>query len=352
MATAREVAHLRDVFNAAAEGAKEISVKLAQVGAEEENFHLESLQRFQLALASDTVITHLAFDGPVASQSGQALALSVSTALEANCSLLSLTIACIPCGDTAVGSLCKALTANTSLRSLALNFCGITSRGCRMLAEALCNGCRLTKLELAGDTDVGDDGADALAEALRANATLTHLGLMFCGISTLGVQALCDSLRQNSSLNSLDLMGNHSIGPAGARSLVELLKVNCTLFQVRLKDSGISSTDPSLALVNELAARNREVPIVLSLRYDSIDTAHLRRLSGEVVRDSQDLDLVLQLASELTPQQLQGEIEARAGVKFGRLHVVLPDGSLLHKLTGPLPLPHIAGEKKHQVRCF
>ena len=75
-------------------------------------------------------------------------------------------------------------------------------------------------------SNIGDDGAVALAEALRHNSTLNSLNLYGNNIGDAGAVALAKALHHNSTLNSLGLNSNNNIGEKGTHQLVQALTVN------------------------------------------------------------------------------------------------------------------------------
>ncbi|KAG9067205.1 hypothetical protein KI688_011987 [Linnemannia hyalina] len=85
----------------------------------------------------------------------------------------------------------------------------------------------LTTLDLE-DNSIGDNGAQALSEALKANSTLTTLDLSRNPIESDGAQALSEALMVNSTLTTLSL-GGTSIGDNGAQALSEALRTNSTV---------------------------------------------------------------------------------------------------------------------------
>ena len=76
------------------------------------------------------------------------------------------------------------------------------------------------------DNQVGDEGARALSEGLKANKTLEELhlnGLRKRGnIGPEGAKYIAEMLKVNSALKVLDL-GHNSIGKAGAAALAAVL---------------------------------------------------------------------------------------------------------------------------------
>jgi hypothetical protein len=111
------------------------------------------------------------------------------------------------------------------LRELYLFYNGIGNDGARALADALRHtAAPLRELHLASN-NIGDDGARALADALRHTAApLTRLNLSCNGIGDDGARALADALRHTAApLRELVLSYNH-IGPDGAAALVSSLE--------------------------------------------------------------------------------------------------------------------------------
>ncbi|CAF4031108.1 unnamed protein product, partial [Rotaria magnacalcarata] len=72
---------------------------------------------------------------------------------------------------------------------------------------------------------IGDVGAQFLADALKANTTLTRLDLYTNQIGDSGAQYLGEALKTNKSLTLLQLQTNQ-IGDSGAQYLADALKVN------------------------------------------------------------------------------------------------------------------------------
>eukprot|EP00667_Euglena_gracilis_P035070 EG_transcript_63133 len=75
------------------------------------------------------------------------------------------------------------------------------------------------------DNNIGRDGPQHLAAALKENATLQKISLDRNNIGDQGAQHLAAALRQNSTLCELSLYGNN-IGVPGAASLAAALKRN------------------------------------------------------------------------------------------------------------------------------
>ncbi|OQS01361.1 hypothetical protein ACHHYP_01177 [Achlya hypogyna] len=92
-------------------------------------------------------------------------------------------------------TLCFAnlLQGTSQLTHLSLRANGITSQGARAIAQALKLNATLLQLNLFRNA-IGDDGAEALAEALAENHTLQHLSVADNGITGTGALSLVRSI--------------------------------------------------------------------------------------------------------------------------------------------------------------
>ena len=190
-----------------------------------------------------------------------------------------------------IDSLCKALSANSSMRTLDMNYCPMTTSHCVCLGQLLRHPihCQIEKLGLSwcsltsdgvgevvsGLSDnhtlrelvlrsnqIGSEGAVAVATMLTTNSSLESLYLTRCGIGSSGgvelgaalernktlgnlnlsfnalgddgVRGLCVGLENNSSLEELLLIGDESLGQEGVSLLLELQKRKNTEIQEML----------------------------------------------------------------------------------------------------------------------
>ena len=102
------------------------------------------------------------------------------------------------------------------VRTLSLAGCGVGPEGCAHLADALAKPTdvsgfpvRLRELDLSFN-DIGVHGAEALAESLGVNTSLTALNLRSNGVGPTGGAALARGVVRNAGrLRSLNLTDNH-----------------------------------------------------------------------------------------------------------------------------------------------
>jgi hypothetical protein len=100
-------------------------------------------------------------------------------------------------------------------------------RGLLAKLKGLNAWCKVTVLRLE-TCGLGEGGGQALAEALRLNATVTSLNLWNNGLGEGGGRALAEALRLNATVTPLDLHDN-ALGEGGGRALAEALRLNTTL---------------------------------------------------------------------------------------------------------------------------
>ncbi|KJE96478.1 hypothetical protein, variant [Capsaspora owczarzaki ATCC 30864] len=142
-------------------------------------------------------------------------------------------------GDAGAQAIAEALTVNKTLSGIHLSNDQISNAGATALAEALKVNETLTNLHLVKN-HIGDAGAQALGEALEVNTTLTWLKLDQNQIGDAGAQAIAEVVQVNRTVAGLDLNQNQ-IGDAGVQAIAEALKVNTTLKELLLSDNQIGN---------------------------------------------------------------------------------------------------------------
>ena len=191
------------------------------------------------ALQVNQTLTYLAIPLPLF---GEQYIVSLANMLQVNKTLEAVTV--ISSGFVnaqGVQQLADSLIDNKTIYNLM--FCGNAwgDDSARILASYLKKSESLSSFSL-NSGDIGDAGATALAEVLRANNTLNCLNLnRNPGIGNPSVMSLCEALKVNTTLNSLDL-SETGISDAGVLSLVEVLKTNTSsLTSLSLSDIKISN---------------------------------------------------------------------------------------------------------------
>ena len=115
----------------------------------------------------------------------------------------------------------------------------------------------MTAISLFGNK-IGDDGAKALADALKVNSSVTDIDLTGNNIGADGTKALADALKVNASVIEIDLAVNN-IGTDGAKALADALKVNFSVISIDLEWNYNIGADGKQAIeeINTYLQRNK-----------------------------------------------------------------------------------------------
>ncbi|KAL1523421.1 hypothetical protein AB1Y20_018361 [Prymnesium parvum] len=168
-------------------------------------------------------------------------------------SALSFSDACL--GDDGVRELCASLHTRAHVRSLDLRGNHLHAEGVAALAQLLLTGpSRIDSISLEWNSiGTSDAGARALATALAATSSLTHLDLRNNKLGPTCCAPLADALVHNHSLLTLDFRWN-SAGPTGGHALAEGLERNSTLLRLPLQGNRVA--EETLRRIEGLLARN------------------------------------------------------------------------------------------------
>jgi Ran GTPase-activating protein (RanGAP) involved in mRNA processing and transport len=152
-------------------------------------------------------------------------------------------------GDEGVASLAPGLRDNRTLRTLSLASNGIGPGGARTLAAVLAGHPTLEDLDVghAASTAVlgerpnavGDKGGTALAGLLLDNPALRKLDLKGAGVGERGAAALVDALRANRTLT--DLVLGKGLSPQTRQAVQELVARNRAVAPERAGDADLAA---------------------------------------------------------------------------------------------------------------
>jgi hypothetical protein len=146
------------------------------------------------------------------------------------------------------------------LANLNLEFSNIDDDGAKAIADALKTNHSLKTLHLWGS--IGDDGAKQIADALKVNHSLEALHLSNNSICDDGAKQIADALRANHSLKTLNLSSNN-IGNDGAKQIADALKVNHSLetFDLGRNKLGADCKEYLSKTLQGLKSVNRDINI-------------------------------------------------------------------------------------------
>jgi Ran GTPase-activating protein (RanGAP) involved in mRNA processing and transport len=138
-------------------------------------------------------------------------------------------------GDTSMRLLSFALQANTTVKSISLEFNDIADSAIVHLAGLVSSNTTLTMLSLANNhlQDVTQ-----LIHALRSNSALQTLSFRSNKLNLASAQAIKQLLLVNKTLVELDV-ANNAWGNIGASTIVAALSMNATLKDIRIDGPGV-----------------------------------------------------------------------------------------------------------------
>jgi hypothetical protein len=166
-------------------------------------------------------------------------------------------------GDDDAEALGHALAGNTSLLVLCLSDCSFGARGLRGIAEALKSSNTINDIRLYSMVNIGDAGAEIMADLFSSTSSLVWLSLVNCGIGAPGSTSIAKALKVNTSLKRLCMSHNKRIGDAGAVALANTLASTTSLTSLSLHACGIGDQG-GLALGRALGA-NLALPLDFEL---------------------------------------------------------------------------------------
>lgn len=173
----------------------------------------------------------------------QALA-AICNSLKDSTSLIELDLSDNAFGGRSADPMVNFLTHNRTFQVLKLNNNGLGPSGGEIVAKALLESARLSKLEgkpsnlrtvICGRNRLQDDSAPFFAEAFAAHGNLVEVRMPQNGIRMDGIAALAGGLSKNPRLESLDLQDNCAKG-AGTRALAKALTSWRKLRSLNLSD--------------------------------------------------------------------------------------------------------------------
>ena len=148
-----------------------------------------------------------------------------------------------------------ALKGNCTLRRLELQDSCISASGVKALALAIkTSPATLEDLALLYNRDMGVEGAKALVPLLGADSALRKLNIYRTAIGDEGAKVIAIALESNTSLLEINL-GANAIGPEGAVALAAALRENTTLLTLEVGSNAIGD-DGAKAIAEALGANS------------------------------------------------------------------------------------------------
>ncbi|KAL0238188.1 hypothetical protein GEMRC1_012661 [Eukaryota sp. GEM-RC1] len=163
-------------------------------------------------------------------------------------------------GNEGAIAIAEALKVNSSVSTINLYNNSIGPEGAIAIAESLKVNSSVSEIYL-WDNSIGNEGAIAIAEALKVNSSVSTINLQNNSIGPEGAIAIAEALKVNSSVSTINLY-NNSIGPEGAIAIAESLKVNSSVSEIYLWDNSIGN-EGAIAIAEALKVNSSVSTIYL-----------------------------------------------------------------------------------------
>ena len=280
----------------------------------------------------------------------------LTRALTNNTTVKTLSLRKCNISDRAVKSLAECLQRNTTLTALHLDANRISQEGCAILSTALIKNETLSVLTLNQNQDLGDKGVAYLMNALEHNTSLLTLEVKQCGVHEKRMnrlEAILADRQLDSHFESLLLrlkdddfrvsgidMSGRQIGDKGAIRLADALTDNTQVRQLWLRSCQIgdkgakalaSCFEQNMAIVDLYLANNNIGDEGLSAIADALGLSNLTlvtlELNGNRVGERGIESLIR--AMERNTSVLQASFEnnpmLRDSVRFNKLKKILQE---------------------------
>ena len=173
----------------------------------------QQLSRF---LAADATLENLLADNCRMDEAG---AIALFSGLTTNTGLQMLSLSGNVLTSEGCRELARFLTTTTRLESLDVSSCGIDAAGALALVGGLRANTGLKELLLNGNYDAGGAWHAELATALATHATLTEVNLQATSMTDEGAAAMARALRAGGALRVLDASFNFELSADGRHAL-------------------------------------------------------------------------------------------------------------------------------------
>jgi Ran GTPase-activating protein (RanGAP) involved in mRNA processing and transport len=125
-----------------------------------------------------------------------------------NCKLTTICLDANRFGNDGAKAIAEAIKNNCNLTSILLSSVGIDKEGIIAIANSITGNQNLNSIVLA-ENDIDYDTIKGIADMLKTDNQLTYIGLGYCKITDCGLQQIADALiDDNCKLEGIDLQNN------------------------------------------------------------------------------------------------------------------------------------------------
>jgi Ran GTPase-activating protein (RanGAP) involved in mRNA processing and transport len=190
------------------------------------------------ALQHNSVVATLALAGCMLCEHGTRASGAMSDMLRVNKTLTRLDFSSNSTRCAGATQIAGALPFNSTLRDLKLGSNGIRDDGAARLAEAIARNRSITALGI-GHNSIGPEGGVSIAEAVGRNPLIEALDLASNAMGAAAARALGATIASEGCRLTDLTLANNVIGDEGATAVASAVKRNGTLRRLDLSTNGI-----------------------------------------------------------------------------------------------------------------
>ncbi|KAJ3747481.1 hypothetical protein DFH05DRAFT_1391703 [Lentinula detonsa] len=236
------------------------------------------------------------FTGRLISEIPQALT-AICDALIDKTSLIEINLSDNAFGGRSVDPMVPFLTKNRSFQVLKLNNNGLGPAGGQVLANALLESAKLSKVEgnpsnlrvfICGRNRLEDGSASAWAQAFAAHGNLVEVRMPQNGIRVDGITALAGGLAENRGLQHIDLQDN-TFTYEGVKAWAEALRAWPDLHTLNLSDCFLSENGEVPELISVLAEGSNPKLQSLQLQNNNLEGETSQLLAENIMENLRNM---------------------------------------------------------------
>ncbi|XP_008277311.1 leucine-rich repeat-containing protein 34 [Stegastes partitus] len=187
----------------------QVNSSLQQLELADCDLATQSVIALSIVLKTNKALRSVDISRPLLFSHQEEWAVHFSEMLAVNSSLLELHLGKVGMSDSGMERLTEGLRLNHSLRYLDLRCNRVTRDGVRRLAEVLKQDSALEVIDLSSNR-IEDEGAAYLSEAIASPAcVLKELSISSNNIWTEGLLSLAQAMKANTTLTHVYIWGNH-----------------------------------------------------------------------------------------------------------------------------------------------
>jgi Ran GTPase-activating protein (RanGAP) involved in mRNA processing and transport len=192
-------------------------------------------------------------------------------------------------------ALSEAVATSNKLVCLRLSDSNVTDAQAIILADGVARSKSIEIIEIIElfTNAIGDEGAKAIAEAIKRSATLRKIDVWGNGIGDAGAQAIAEAVKVSKSLEEVMLTGNN-ITSTGAQALAAAVPFSATINFLNIVNTGTGTSPADTDAIEAAIALPRlayrsSLAFMSAVTLGRADRSVDRSVDGTDAKDSKDV---------------------------------------------------------------